>query len=120
MLQSRRVEMERELALARGTEFENPNTSQVSIGTVVTVSFEDGSKETFSILGAWDSAPDLGLISYKAGIGQALLGTPTGSTMEFPAENGVRKATVESIRAFTDFDLLKNKVHALKAEAAAE
>ena len=120
VLQSRRVEMERELALARGTEFENPNTSQVSIGTVVTVRFEDGSKETFSILGAWDSAPDLGLISYKAGIGQALLGTPTGSTIEFPAENGVRKATIESIRAFTDFDLLKNKVHALKTEAAAE
>jgi transcription elongation GreA/GreB family factor len=120
VLQSRRVEMERELALARGTEFENPNTSQVSIGTVVTVRFEDGSKETFSILGAWDSAPDLGLISYKAGIGQALLGTPTGSTLEFPAENGVHRATVESIRAFTDFDLLKNKVHALKAEAAAE
>jgi hypothetical protein len=38
--------------------------------------------------------------------------------VEFPAENGVRKATIESIRAFTDFDLLKNKIHALKGELA--
>jgi hypothetical protein len=30
----------------------------------------------------------------------------------------VRKATIESIRAFTDFDLLKNKIHALKGEPA--
>jgi transcription elongation GreA/GreB family factor len=118
VLQSRRVEMERELALARGTEFENPNTSQVSIGTVVTVRFEDGTTETFSILGAWDSAPDLGIVSYKAGIGQALLGSEAGASVEFPAENGVRNATIESIRAFTDFDLLKNKIHALKGEPA--
>jgi transcription elongation GreA/GreB family factor len=118
VLQRRRVEMERDLALARGTDFENPNTSQVSIGTVVTVRVEDGTTETFSILGAWDSAPDLGLISYKAGIGQALLGAATGATIELPAENGVRKATIQSIRAFTDFDLLKNKIHAIKSEAA--
>jgi transcription elongation GreA/GreB family factor len=111
VLQSRRVEMERDLARARGTEFENPNTAQVSIGTVVTVRHEDGSAETFTILGAWDSAPDHGIVSYKAGIGQALLGSAQGATVELPAETGgARKATVESIRSFTDFELLK-KLH---------
>ncbi len=119
VLQSRRVEMERELAIARGTNFENPNTSQVSIGTIVTVAYADGGKETFSILGAWDSAPEMGIISYKAGIGQALLGAAQGAAVDLPAENGTRKATIQSITAFTDLELLKNKVHVIKEEAVA-
>ena len=112
VLQSRRVEMERELARARGTEFENPNTAQVSIGTVVTIRLEDGSAETFKILGAWDSSPEHSIVSYKAGIGKALLGAAVGAVVELPDEHGTRKATVESIRAFTDFDLLKT-IHAI-------
>jgi transcription elongation GreA/GreB family factor len=117
VLQSRRVEMERELALARGINFENPNTAQVSIGTVVTVRLENGSSETFGILGAWDSSPDHGIVSYKAGIGQALLGAAVGATVDLPDEHGSRKATVESIRAFTDFDLLA-KIHHITEKKA--
>ncbi len=70
----RRAEAERDLSRARGTNFENPDTSQVSIGTVVTLRDQAGAEETYCILGAWDSAPELGIISYKAVIGQALLG----------------------------------------------
>jgi transcription elongation GreA/GreB family factor len=112
VLQSRRVEMERDLHRARGIDLENPNTDQVSIGTVVTVRLSDGSAETFSILGAWDSSPEHGIVSYKAGIGKALLGAASGAGVELPDEHGTRKATVESIRAFTDFDLLK-KIHTI-------
>ena len=112
VLQSRRVEMERDLHRARGIDFENPNTAQVSIGTIVNLRLADGSSETFTILGAWDSAPEHGIVSYKAGIGQALLGAAAGAAIELPDEHGSRKATVESIRAFTDFDLLK-KIHAI-------
>ena len=118
VLQRRRAEMERDLVIARGTNFENPSTATVSIGTVVTVKNEDGSKETFSILGAWDSAPDLGIVSYKAGVGQALLGAATGTTLELPAENGTRKVTIESVKAFTDLELLSSKVHVIPAGMA--
>jgi transcription elongation GreA/GreB family factor len=118
VLQRRRVEMERDLATARGTNFENPATAQVSIGTVVTIKNEDGASETFSILGAWDSAPDLGIVSYKAGVGQALLGAATGSSIELPAENGTRKVTIEAIKPFTDLDLLRSKVHVIPAGMA--
>jgi len=118
VLQRRRVEMERDLATARGTNFENPATAQVSIGTVVTVKNEDASSEAFSILGAWDSAPDLGIVSYKAGVGQALLGAASGATVELPAETGTRKVTIESIAPFTDLDLLRSKVHILPADLA--
>jgi transcription elongation GreA/GreB family factor len=116
-LQRRRVEMERDLARARGIDFENPNTAQVSIGTIVTVRLADGSAETFAILGAWDSAPEHGIVSYKAGIGQALLGAAVGATVELPDEHGARKASVESIHAFTRLDLLK-KIHAIAGAPA--
>ena len=118
VLQRRRAEMEKELAMARGTDFENPNTSQVSIGTVVDVAYEDGTKDTFTILGAWDSAPDLGIVSYKAGIGQSLLGLAAGATVSLQSENGLKSAVVKSIIAFTDIDILRNKVHVIKFDTA--
>jgi len=118
VLQRRRAEMEHDLVIARGTNFENPSTATVSIGTIVLLKGEDGSTETFTILGAWDSAPDLAVVSYKAGVGQALLGAAKGTTVELPAENGTRKATVESIVAFTDIDLLVSKIHIIPAEMA--
>ena len=118
VLQRRRAEMEKELAMARGTDFENPNTSQVSIGTVVDVDYEDGTQDTFTILGAWDSAPDLGIVSYKAGIGQSLLGLAAGATVSLQSENGLKSAVVKSIKAFTDLDILRKKVHVIKFEAA--
>jgi transcription elongation GreA/GreB family factor len=116
VLQGRRVEMERDLAHARGTNFESPSTSQVSIGTVVTVRYEDGVTETYSILGAWDSSPEHHIISYKAGIGQSLLETKPGTAVELPSENGTRKATVESIQPFTNLELLKSTIHAMDSE----
>ena len=106
VLMRRRAEAERDLGRARGTNFENPDTSQVSIGTTVGVRTADGTTETYSILGAWDSIPDRGVISYLAGIGQVLLGTKVGSEVELAGENGTRKVTVVSIEPFTDLALL--------------
>jgi transcription elongation GreA/GreB family factor len=113
VLERRKIEGERDLALARGTDFENPETKQVSIGTVVTLIPESGATEIYSILGAWDSSPDLGIVSYKAAIGQILLGRKPGETIELPGDSGPRKLQIESITAFTDFVLLREKVHAL-------
>lgn len=111
VLQTRRAEMERELANARGTNFENPPTDKVSIGTVVTVELADASTETFSILGAWDSAPELGIISYKTALGQALVGAAPGDPVELPSESGSRPATIRSIAPFTDLALLTDRIH---------
>lgn len=114
VLERRKVEAERDLSSARGTDFEAPDTTQVSIGTVVTLVADSGSKEVYSLLGAWDSAPDLGIVSYKAGIGQILLGRKPGDSVELPSDTGAaRRFRIESIAAFTDFDLLREKVHAL-------
>ncbi len=119
VLQRRRAEGERDLGLARGTNFENPDTTQVSIGTTVLLRSDSGKEDTYSILGAWDSAPEIGIVSYKAAIGQALLGKKAGESVQIPTEFGSRDVTIVAISAFTDLDALRNKVHHLNAPAAA-
>jgi transcription elongation GreA/GreB family factor len=85
VLVRRRSELERDLAKARGTSFENPGTSRVSIGTIVTVRDKESKKsETYTILGAWDGDPDRHIISYQTAIGQALLGKKAGESATLP------------------------------------
>jgi transcription elongation GreA/GreB family factor len=85
VLVRRRSELERDLQNARGTSFENPDTSRVSIGTIVTVRDKNSKKsETYTILGAWDGDPDRHIISYQTAIGQALLGKKTGEAATLP------------------------------------
>src|SRR6266852_6318569 len=82
VLARRRAELEQALQNARGTSFENPDTSRVSIGTIITVRDKASKKqETYSILGAWDGDPDRNIISYQAAIGQALLGHKAGEVV---------------------------------------
>ena len=85
VLVRRRSELERDLARARGTSFENPDTSRVSIGTVVTVRDKVSEKsETYTILGAWDGEPDRHIISYQTAIAKALLGKKSGEVATLP------------------------------------
>src|SRR6267378_240877 len=85
VLARQRSELERDLQNARGTAFENPDTSRVSIGTIVTVRDKDSKKqETYTILGAWDGDPDRNVISYQTAIGQALLGKKAGEVATLP------------------------------------
>ena len=119
VLMRRRAEAESDLSRARGTNFENPDTNQVSIGTIVTLRDSMGVEETYSILGAWDSAPELGIISYKAVIGQALLGKSLGDSAELPTETGSRGVTITRIEPFTNLDSLREKIHPLSEPATA-
>jgi len=99
VLMRRKAELEQMLHNARGTSFENVDTSRVSIGTVVTLRNMDTKKEeTYTILGAWDGDPDRHIISYQTAIGQALLGNETGKTVSLNAEDGAAEFTIVSIR----------------------
>src|SRR5204862_4357209 len=80
-----RAELEQALQNARGTSFENPDTSRVSTGTIVSVRDKASRKqETYTILGAWDGNPDRHIISYQTAIGQALLGHKAGEAATLP------------------------------------
>jgi transcription elongation GreA/GreB family factor len=108
VLLRRKADMERELSLARGTNFEDVDTTKVSIGTTVTlIDAATGASEQHHILGAWDGSPEKGIVSYQAGIGQALLGKAAGETVDLPTEAGVRKVKIERIEAFKNLELLQ-------------
>ncbi len=107
VLLRRKSEMERELGLSRGTNFEDVDTSKVNIGATVTlVDPATGATEFYHILGAWDGSPEKQIVSYQAGIGQALLGKAAGETVQVPTEHGDRTLRVERIEAFKELELL--------------
>ncbi|MGC1481096.1 MAG: GreA/GreB family elongation factor [Chthoniobacterales bacterium] len=107
VLLRRKSDMEREMSASRGTNFDDIDTSKVGIGTTVELTEVDsGSQETYSILGAWDSIPEKGVVSYQAGIGQALAGKKVGDVAELQADSGTRKVRVEKIEAFKNLELL--------------
>jgi transcription elongation GreA/GreB family factor len=109
VLWRREAETKRDLSLARGTDFANPDTSVVSIGTDVTVQESDGKTVTYSILGAWDSDPDKNIISYQAGIAQALIGHKVGEKVEVPGE--ITTQTVEIVAIVPSKNLPPVPVH---------
>jgi transcription elongation GreA/GreB family factor len=100
VLMRRKAELEQMLHNARGTSFENPDTSRVSIGTIVTLrSSETNKEETYTILGAWDGNPDRHIISYQTAIGQALLGREVGQTVSLNKDDDGTQFTITSIQA---------------------
>jgi transcription elongation GreA/GreB family factor len=98
VLMRRKAELEQMLHDARGTAFENPDTSRVSIGTIVTLrNTETNNEETYTVLGAWDGDPDRHVISYQTAIAQAVLGHEVGETLSVNTEHGAAQFTIISI-----------------------
>src|SRR5947199_5004735 len=73
VLMRRKSELEHMLHHARGTDFSNADTTQISIGTIVTLrEVDSGHGESYTVLGAWDGDPERHIISYQTAIGQSL------------------------------------------------
>jgi transcription elongation GreA/GreB family factor len=101
VLMRRKAELEQMLERARGSSFENVDTKLVSVGTVVTVrDIETDSSFSYSILGAWDSEPEKGILSYQTALGQTLLGKRPGEVIELPDESGPRRVEIIEISAY--------------------
>ncbi|HVU26609.1 MAG TPA: GreA/GreB family elongation factor [Verrucomicrobiae bacterium] len=100
VLMRRKDELESQLARARGQDFSNAKTDVVNIGTnVEATNLETNQRETFTILGAWDSDPDKGVISYLTPVGQALLNHKVGDEVEFELHGAKRRHRIEKIEA---------------------
>jgi transcription elongation GreA/GreB family factor len=101
-------ELEAALTRARGQDFLNVKTDVVAPGTIVQVTdLQSGQPETFTILGAWDSDPDKGVISYLTPVAQALINHKVGDEVEAELEGAKRRQRIE-------------KIDVWKTEAAAE
>ncbi|TFE65910.1 GreA/GreB family elongation factor [Methylacidiphilum caldifontis] len=99
VLMRRKAELESMISRARATDFSNVDTSSVNIGTVV--HFRDlktNSTNSVAILGAWDSNPSKGIISYLAVLSQSLLGHKPGDIVQVSLDDGTqREIRVEKI-----------------------
>ncbi len=101
LLMRRKSELEAQMIRARGTDFAGARTDVVTPGTRVTVT-ELGTQqaEPLCILGAWDSEPEKGIISYLTPIAQTLLNRKVGEEVEFELHGATRHYRIDSIQVW--------------------
>ncbi len=97
----RRAALEKEIFLARGTDFKGSDASKVNIGTVVTLTDDSGAEIVMTVLGAWDSIPETKTVSYLSEVGKALVNRAPGDVVQVRDEitEAMRPLTIRSIRA---------------------
>jgi len=101
LLMRRKHELEAQLVRARGTDYANAKTDVVGIGTVVRVTDLNASHtETFTVLGAWDSDPEKGIISYLTPVAQSLFNHKVGDEVEFEMDGAKKRYRIDEITAF--------------------
>jgi transcription elongation GreA/GreB family factor len=101
ILMRQKEDLEAALNRARGQDFANASTEVVGPGTIVQVADPATNQtETFTILGAWDSDPDHGIISYLTPIAMALVNRKVGDEVEFELHGSKRRQRIEKISAW--------------------
>ena len=107
VLMRQKAELEHQLANCRGTNFENPDTSRVSLGTTARLrDSATGNEEVLHILGAWDGDSAKNIVSYLAAAATALIGHEAGETVVMPSEHGERQVAIVSIEPFKNLEIL--------------
>jgi transcription elongation GreA/GreB family factor len=101
LLMRRKGELETQLVRARGTDFANATTDAVSIGTRVKVTdLGTQQSEMFTILGAWDSEPEKGIVTYLTPLAQSLLNRKAGEEVEFELDGAKKRFRIEAIEVY--------------------
>ncbi len=101
LLMRRKGELEAQLVRARGTDFANPKTDTAGIGTVINVTdLGANNAEQFTILGAWDSDPEKGVISYLTPVAQALMNRKPGEEVELDMDGAKKRYRIDTIAPF--------------------
>ena len=101
LLMMRKADLETQLVRARGTDFAAPRTDVASIGTVVQATeLAANTPERFSLLGAWDSEPEKGIVSYLSPVAQSLLGHKPGDEVEVEVNGVHHHYRLDSIQAY--------------------
>ncbi len=101
ILMRQKEDLEAALTRARGQDFLNAKTDVVGPGTIVlAMDLTTNQLETFTILGAWDSDPDKGIISYLTPVAMALVNRKVGDEVEFELHGSKRRHRIEKIQAW--------------------
>lgn len=93
-LSRRRGELEQELMTVQTIDMRKVKVADVAvIGSKITLEYEDGKKENFYLLGAWDGNPEKNYLSYKTRLGQVVYNQQKGAKLVLP--NGQKAVLVE-------------------------
>ena len=104
-LSRRRNELERDLAQVHPILMRQVKvTDEAVIGSEIELEYDDGEKEVYQLLGAWDGDPQRKFLSYRARLGAAVLHHRVGDSFAAP---GGRQCKLVAVRELSD---------ALKAE----
>ena len=102
-LMARKAQLEVDLQRAQITDFTAVSADAVGVGSIVDLEAgSTGQKVTYSILGAWDSDPDKNILSYKTPLGQSLLGSSVGESVEIEIDNLRETWTVKGLARWVD------------------
>jgi transcription elongation GreA/GreB family factor len=101
-LLQRQAEMQLELEIVKGTDFEGVCAGKVAPGTTVALKLADGAEKTFTILGEWDRDEQLNIISNKTTMAMSLFGKKTGDSAIIPSSEGEIEARVTDVRPLSD------------------
>jgi transcription elongation factor GreA len=72
--------------------------SKIDVGSIVTVSRDDGRVLTYRIVSSLEASPNQGKISDESPIGRALVGRQRGETVAVQAPAGVHSYTITEIQ----------------------
>jgi transcription elongation GreA/GreB family factor len=101
LLMRRKADLETQLVRARGTDFAGSRTDIAGIGTIVRATdLATNQQEQFTVLGAWDSEPEKGVVSYLSPVAQAVLGHKVGDEVEFELHGVLHRHRLDEIQAF--------------------
>ena len=103
VLMAQKAQLERDLARARISDFNDATTDQVSVGTIVDLrDVASGKAVRYTVLGAWDSDPENHVIAYKTPLGAALLGKKIGEHVKVKIAGAQHEYQVAGITRFAD------------------
>ncbi|NPA93254.1 MAG: transcription elongation factor GreA [Chloroflexi bacterium] len=88
---------ELEYLLANARVVEGGGSDEVGIGSKVTIAYDDGSEETYTVVGAAEASPREGLISNESPLGKALMGHKAGDEVEVQAPDGAFKVKIVKV-----------------------
>ncbi|HZQ46103.1 MAG TPA: GreA/GreB family elongation factor [Verrucomicrobiae bacterium] len=101
LLMRRKSELEAQLVRAQGTDFANVKADVVAIGTIVNVTDLDANHpEKFTILGAWDSDPEKGIISYLTPVAQSMFNHKAGEEVDFDMDGVKKRYRIDAISPY--------------------
>ncbi len=98
-LQTMTAKLDAELKKAKILDFSKVNTSKISVGTKVELlNMKTKQKETYTILGEWDSDIENNVISYMSPLGKSLIGGQKADTIIFSHEGNETEYRVIKIK----------------------